>query len=217
MAPYDGARQLGGGAFDRAFKIALDSNNNVYVGVYVQPSNGNKPVHFSPTEVLPVTSGTPNIVSDHYKTTFLVKYDTNGQFIWKRNLQGDVADGNSDSSLNDILIDSNDNIHFIVGLLYGTHLNNTVTVPSQYNASDKLKHYLVQFNSNGQLLSSIPLPFDYGSRLVELNVSFKLDEANNRYYIAGFRLDASSIGYFPLSYGWYSIYQKCLYIGNKRR
>ncbi len=190
----------GGGAFDRAFKIALDSNNNVYVGVYVQPSNGNKPVHFSPTEVLPVTSGTPNIVSDHYKTTFLVKYDTNGQFVWKRALQGDVADGNSDSSLNDILIDSNDNIHFIVGLLYGTHLNNTVTVPSQYNASDKLKHYLVQFSSNGQLLSSMALPFDYGSRLVELNISFKFNEANNRYYIAGFRLDANSSSHFPLSY-----------------
>src|SRR5690606_6719454 len=190
----------GGGAFDRAFKIALDSNNNVYVGAYVQPSSSNMPVHFSPTEALPGPPSTPNTVSDYFKTTFLVKYDTNGQFVWKRALQGDVTDGNSDSALNDILIDSNDTIHFIVGLLYGTHLNNTVTVPSKYNASDKLKHYLVSYNSSGQLLSSMALPFDYGSRLVELNISFKLDETNNRYYVAGFRLDGNSSGYFPLSY-----------------
>src|SRR5690606_16155563 len=189
----------GGGSFDAAYKIALDSNNNIYVGVYVQ-AGGNQAVHFSPTEVLPVTSGTPSIVSDHYKTTFLVKYDTNGQFVWKRALQGDVTNDNSYSSISDILIDSNDNIHFIVGLLYGTHLNNTVTVPSQYNALDKLKYYLVRYNSSGQLLGNMVLPIDYGSQLVDVYTSFRLDETNNRYYIAGFRSEGGFNPPFPLSY-----------------
>ena len=160
----------------------------------------NKPVHFSPTETLPGPPSTPTTVSDYFKSTFLVKYDTNGQFIWKRALQGDVTDDNSYSSISDILIDNNNNIHFIVGLLYGTHLNNTVTVPSQYNEASKLKHYLVQFSSNGQLLSSMALPIDYGSQLVDPYISFKFNEANNRYYIAGFRLDANSSSHFPLSY-----------------
>src|SRR5690606_12676406 len=170
----------GGGSFDAAYKIVLDSNNNVYIGVYVQPG-GNQPVHFSPTEALPVTSGTPNIVSDHYKTTFLIKYDTNGQFVWKRALQGDVTNDNSYSSISDILIDSNDTIHFIVGLLYGTHLNNTVTVPLQYNEvntpqgylTSRFKYYLVKYNSNGQLLGSMTLPIDYGYRLVGPYHNFK--------------------------------------------
>src|SRR5690606_32713728 len=153
-----------------------------------------------------VTSGTPSIVSDHYKTTFLVKYDTNGQFVWKRALQGDVTNDNSYSSISDILIDSNDNIHFIVGLLYGTHLNNTVTVPSQYNEvnnpqgylTSRFKYYVVRYNSNGQLLGSIVLPIDYDYRLIGAYHSFRLDETNNRYYIAGFRSEGNFS--YPLSY-----------------
>lgn len=163
----------GGAAFDRAFKIALDSNNNVYVGASVMHGSVNYPVHFSPTETLPGPPATPTTVSDYFKSTFLVKYDTNGQFIWKRALQGDVTNDNSYSSLNNILIDSNDNIHFIVGLLSGTHLNNTVTVPSQYNASDKLKYYLVRYSSSGQLTGSIALPIDYGSQLIDPYISFR--------------------------------------------
>src|SRR5690606_28288740 len=105
-----------------------------------------------------------------------------------------------------ILIDSNDTIHFIVGLLYGTHLNNTVTVPLQYNEvntpqgylTSRFKYYLVKYNSNGQLLSSMALPIDYGYRLVGPYHNFKLDEANNRYYIAGFRSDGTML--YPLSY-----------------
>src|SRR5690606_14291645 len=145
---------------------------------------------------LPAPPTTPNTVSDYYKSTFLVKYDTNGQFIWKRALQGDVTENNNISSIIDIVIDNNDNIHFIVGLLYGTHLNNTVTVPSQYNTisnpsagktTHRYKYYLVRYNSSGQLLGSMELPFDYGSQLVQPSTIFKFDEARNRYYIAGFR------------------------------
>ncbi len=184
----------------------MDSNNNVYIGVFVGVG-GNKPVHFSPTEALPAMPTTPNTVSDYYKRTFLVKYDTNGQFIWKRALQGDVTEDNGYSLPYGIVIDANDNIHFIVGLLYGTHLNNTVTVPSQYNSlsngsgyvAHRFKYYLVRYNSNGQLLSSMALPVDYGSELRDSSTIFKFDELRNRYYIVGFR------GYFdyatvPFSY-----------------
>ncbi|UUV20269.1 hypothetical protein [Paenimyroides aestuarii] len=62
----------------------------------------NYPVHFSTTEALPGPPATPTTVSDYYKTTFLVKYNTNGQFIWKRALQGDVSDVTDDSSISDI-------------------------------------------------------------------------------------------------------------------
>lgn len=190
----------GGAAFDTAYKIALDSNNNLYVGASVMRGVINKPVHFSPTEALPGPPATPTTVSDYFKSTFLVKYDTSGQFIWKRALQGDVTNDNSYSSISDIIIDSNDNIHFIAGFLYGSHLNNTVTVPSQYNASDKLKYYLVRYTNSGQLLGSMELPIDYGSQLVDPYTSFRLDEANNRYYIGGFRSEGGFNTPFPLSY-----------------
>src|SRR5690606_37352739 len=86
------------------------------------------------------------------------------------------------------------------GFLYGTHLNNTVTVPLQYNASDKLKYYVVRYNSSGQLLNSMELPFDYGSQLVDSYSSFRLDETNNRYYIAVFRSEGGVNTTFPLNY-----------------
>lgn len=182
----------------------------MYVGVIVA-GGGNKPVHFSPTETLPGPPATPNTVSDHYKRIFLVKYDTNGQFVWKRAPQGDVTENNSSSSLIDIVIDSNDNIHFIAGLLYGTHLNNTVTVPSQYNTisnpsagkiTHRYKYYLVRYNSNGQLLGSLELPFDYSSQLIQQSTTFKFDETLNRYYMAGFRWEVYPDDYltYPLNY-----------------
>lgn len=180
------------------------------MGVTLSP-NGSKPAHFSPNEALPGPPATPNTVSDYYKTTFLVKYDSNGQFIWKRALQGDVAADNSESWIYDVITDSNDNIHFIVGLLYGTHLNNTVTVPSQYNIisnpstgtrTHRFKYYLVRYNSSGQLLGSMELPLDYGAILAQPSTTFKFDEARNRYYMAGFRWEVYPNDYitYPLNY-----------------
>ncbi|SEH53719.1 Por secretion system C-terminal sorting domain-containing protein [Paenimyroides aquimaris] len=187
----------GGGLFDAAYKIALDSNNNVYVGTTLSVANANKPVHFSPTEALPGTAASPSTFSDYFKTTFLVKYDTNGQFVWKRALQGDVNNYNSDSTILDILIDSNDNIHFIAGLYHGTHLNNTVTVPT---TSTGYQYYLVRYTTAGQLINSMLLPVADGTGFVPPSFTFKLDEANNRYYIAGFRSYNNAGEDIPLTY-----------------
>ena len=202
----------GGGLFDAAYKIALDSNNNIYVGANVSLGTVNKPVHFSPTDALPprpaYNPSDPNglIPNDGYKTTFLVKYDTNGQFVWKRALQGNVGFPNNHSSILSILIDSNDNIHFIVGFLHGTHLNNTITVPTQYKYDNTtawgyiMKYYLVRYTAAGQLINSTALPIGDGSMIVEPSFTFKLDEANNRYYIAGFRSYVNSNEDVPLMY-----------------
>jgi len=203
----------GGGQFDAAYKIAIDSNNNVYVGAYANnyATNG-YPFHFSSTEILPTTPPyNPNdpqglIPHDGYKTSYLVKYDNTGQFIWKRALQGNIGLPNMHSSINDILIDSNDNIHFIVGFLHGTHLNNTITVPTQYKYDNTtawgyiMKYYLVRYTAAGQLINSMALPIGDGSMIVEPSFTFKLDEANNRYYIAGFRSYVNSSEDAPLTY-----------------
>ncbi len=194
----------GGGLFDESYKIALDSNNNVYVGVYADnyATNG-YPFHFSSTEILPTTPPyNPNdpqglIPHDGYKSTYLVKYDSNGQFIWKRALQGNVNLPNKSSQILDILIDSNDNIHFIAGFLQGTHLNNTVTVP---NTVSVYQYYLVRYTTAGQLINSVLLPVADGTGFVPPSFTFKYDESNNRYYIAGFRSYVNSNEDVPLTY-----------------
>src|SRR5690606_36944685 len=93
-----------------------------------------------------------------------VRYDSNGQFLWKRALQGDVSSVYDRSHVLDVLIDSKDNIHFIVGFTSGTHLDNKVTVPTTITA---YQYYLVKYNTAGNYLSNIPLPIADGTGFVE--------------------------------------------------
>jgi len=198
---YAGARQLGGGD-DRAYKIALDSNNNVYIGANVL--KGSKtgiteyPVHFSPTEALPMPPTNLNTISDAWKTAFLVKYNSTGQFQWKKALQGDVNGFNYNSVILDVLIDSKDNIHFIAGFKDGVHLDNNITVPTTITA---YQYYLAKYDTAGNYVSSMPLPITDGSYFAEPSFTFRYDEPRNRYLIAGFRSTNNVNENIPLTYG----------------
>ncbi len=174
---------------DSAYKIALDSNNNVYIGANVQ--RGTKtgiteyPVHFSPTESLPMPPTNLNTISDAYKLTFLVKYNSNGQFQWKKALQGDV-DGitYNNNILYDLLIDSNNIIHFIAGFKEGTFLDGNLIVPATVTGS---QHHLIKYDTNGNYISNMQLPMADGSFFVPPSFTFRYDQPRNRYLIAGFR------------------------------
>ena len=188
----------GGGLFDAAYNIALDSNNNVYVGANLSLGNATYPVHFSSTDSLPAPPSNLNTISDGWKTTFLVKYDTNGQFVWKKALQGDVNGINYDSGILDILIDSNDVIHFIAGFEDGTHLDNNVTVPAPVII---YKYYLVKYDTSGNYVSSMALPITDGTGFVPPSFTFRYDEPRNRYLIGGFRSYVNVNEDIPLTYG----------------
>ncbi|MCP1994562.1 T9SS type A sorting domain-containing protein [Flavobacterium sp. HSC-61S13] len=176
----------GGGLFDKAFKIALDSKDNIYVGAFVNFSEPDFPVHFSPEDIVP-----PNVYDskdpygylpqEGYKTSYIAKYNSSGVFQWKKALQGDVNRYNYGSSMHKILIDSKDNIHFIVGLTEGVHLDKKVTV-----AKGKYQLFLVQMNSTTQVFEKVMLLPTEGF-LVQPSIQFNLDEKLGRYYISGFR------------------------------
>ncbi len=174
---------------DASYKIALDKKNNVYVGVYVGWGSGpNLPVHFSPTDTLPLPVN-PSINSDGYKTSFIAKYNSNGQFISKRAMQGDVNMYTSGSQISNILIDSNNNLHIIVGLLKGTHLDGNVIVPPQYEYDPvtgyNIQFHLVKWDSSLNYISSMVLPVT--GAFINHSFNFAYDQLHNRYYIAGSR------------------------------
>src|SRR5690606_22201117 len=77
-------------------------------------------------------------------------------------------------------------------------LNNTVTVPT---TSTGYQYYLVRYTAAGQLINSTLLPVTDGTFFVSPSFTFKLDEANNRYYIAGFRSYNNVNEDIPLTYG----------------
>ena len=171
----------GNGSGDSAYNIALDSNNNVYVGALVGfATNPLYPVHFSPTEVLPVPTN-PNTVSDGWKTSFIVKYDSNGDFVWKKAVQGDVNQNNFDSRIHDIVMDSQNKLHFIVVFAAGTHLDGLVNVPA-----NTYQYYLVKFNTVTQQFDDVLLLPTTG-QMEPQNTRFAYDETSNIYYISSIR------------------------------
>ncbi|UUV20273.1 T9SS type A sorting domain-containing protein [Paenimyroides aestuarii] len=145
-----------------------------------------------PTQPNPINSP-----SDYYKRSFLVKYNNNGQFVWKRAMQGITDDILDRSEILKILIDSNDVIHFIVGFTGGTHLDNNVTVPSTITA---FQYYLTKYDASGNYVSSMMLPIVDGTGFVGSSYTFRYDEPRNRYLIGGFRSRVNANEDIPLTY-----------------
>ena len=195
------SQAIGGGNGDHAFNLVLDNQNNVYVGANVRndyiTSDGH-PVHFSPTDSLQNPDYNNQNHQDDLKTAFLVKYDSNGQFIAKKALQGnDVTFSTFYSHLLELAIDSKNNLHFVVGLMKGTHLDNNVTVPN--TVTDYL-YFLVKYDSDLKYVSSMQLPVTTGGFPGSGGVGavkFAYDESLNRYYLVGHREGAPL---FPLAY-----------------
>jgi len=188
----------GGGLNDYAFNLVLDSNDNVYVGVHVG-YNSSYPVFFSPTDSI-----LPHPHPDYYKRLYLAKYDSNGTFVSKKALQGNVVQGNVFTSGNESPIISdivmkNDTLHFIAGLQYGTHLDGNVTVPAQYasdvaNQTLTRQYHLVKYDTDLNYIDSMVLPLSPDSGWhPQLGIRFAYDENLNRYYMAAVRNAGSGL------------------------
>src|SRR5690606_3598449 len=184
------SQAIGGEHSDRAYNLVLDSNNNVYVGAYVTGGSSYN-IHFSPNTAHDITPFPANM--DAHKRIYLVKYDNNGGFQGKKALQGTVNGSiDREAVILDLVIDSQNKLHFIVGLLNGTHLDNQVTVPSQYvyEPSTGIRHFqylLVQYDTNLDYVNSMVLPIEPTSIFEFGTTRFAYDETLNQYYIAGMR------------------------------
>src|SRR5690606_14684069 len=193
---------IGGGNRDYAFNLVLDNQNNVYVGANVRNDHitpDGHSVHFSPTDSLSYPDlTTPQTHQDELKTSFLIKYDSNGQFKGIKALQGNyVTFSTFYSHLLELAIESKNNLHFVVGLMKGTHLDNNVTVPN--TVTDYL-YFLAKYDSNLNYVSSMQLPVTNGGFPGQGpvgTVKFAYDENLNQYYISGYRHVG---GLVPLSY-----------------
>jgi len=198
------SQAIGGAAQDLAYNLVLDGQNNVYVGAYVSnthvTSDGH-PVHFSPTDSIPYPDlNNIQIPQEGFNTAYLVKYDSNGNYIKRKALEGNV-DGMEflPPNLLDLAIDSNDNLHFIIGLRKGTgYLDNNVTVPNTVAA---FQYHLAKYDSSLNYVSSMVLPIPDGTGFTIGYTRFTYDQNLDRYYIGGYRKGA----WIPLTYDGNSI------------
>src|SRR5690606_25829769 len=184
------SQAIGGEDNDRAYNLVLDSNNNVYVGAYVTGGSSYN-LHFSPDTAHDITPFPANM--DAHKRIYLVKYNSNGIFQGKKAVQGTVSGAlDAEARIFDLVIDSQNKLHFIVGLLSGTHLDSQVTVPSQYvydpsTWTFNFQYRLVQYDTDLDYVNSMVLPIDPTSIFPIGKNRFAFDETLNRYYIAGER------------------------------
>ena len=199
------SQSIGGGSQDLAYNLVLDSNDNVYIGGYFNPGVANAagtfPVRFSSTDSLPMNNNHP----DYYKRIYLVKYDKDGNYQGKKALQGNVSNDPNGSHYGSQILDlaiSNDSLHFVVTLLSGTHLDNQVTVPSQYaydpaTMTYNSQYHLVKYDTDLNFISNIVLPVADGTGIPTRTSRFTYDENTNTYYIIGEKRGAPL---FPLTY-----------------
>lgn len=184
----------GGSSGDFAYNLELDSNDNVYVGVHINALSTT--VSFSPDSDDSITQ-LPN--PQAYNRIYLVKYNSNGQYLGKKALQGSIGSViDSEARVSDIVI-KNDTLHFIVGLVKGTHLDGNITVPDQY-AYDAVtmtfsrQYHLVQYNTDLNYISSMVLPISADSFFPpDKPIPFAYDENLNNYYIVNSREEGSSL------------------------
>ena len=205
------SQAIGGYMDDWAYNLALDSNNNVYigamfnVGLHTYSNPRNFYTYFSPTDSI----NFPNSIRVTNES-YLIKYDSNGQYQGKKALsdthQNSYAGGGP--AIYDLFIDSNDTIHFIAALYYGTYLGGAITVPSQYvytphpHYTYHTQYHLIKCDTNLNYISNMVLPVDpnTGITYVTNTTRFTYDENLNRYYIASMRsLDITGV-LLPFTY-----------------
>lgn len=193
---------LGGyGDSEHAWHIAVDNNGGLYMmfnainQVEESYPTTYQPIHFDPNTIIPkiqLTYPYGTATDPGFKTSYLLKYNTNtGNLIWNKPLQGDVQMIPQNYSDNGIwYMDSNNNIHAILGFKAGTHLGGQITVPANYTSS--YQYYLVKFNyDNGNMTPAtpilLPVTGDISLGLYNGKLNLLYDETLNRYYLAGTR------------------------------
>ncbi|WP_116787671.1 T9SS type A sorting domain-containing protein [Flavobacterium psychrotrophum] len=191
---------IGGGSTDYAYNIQLDNNGGLYIGAnIINLSNFGPeylPPHFSPDDAQPLLGDDTGLPQEGYKTTALLKYNTNdGSLAWRVMPQGDVTPLFRYASINQVVVDSDGTLHTLMGFAGGTHLNGAITVPS--NFTNILKYYIVTYNANGEYLGNTPL--DLEGYLLLNNTEFRYDESLDRYYIAGYRTNGDIFMLSPLT------------------
>ena len=189
----------GGSVGDISRSIGIDAENNVYTGMTVW-NNGSQPgtpeyawvepPHFSDDYVM----GTPteddsNDTSADNKTLALIKYNSEGVFQWLRMPQQDPRRLNDSRSSIDlgIYVESDGTIHWMVGLLSGSHFDGDIVVSSEELV---YQYYVVKYDAEGNYLGSIVAPFEVPYVRNKM-VCFTYDPQTDHYYFSNWRMQQS--------------------------
>ncbi len=196
-------RTIGGYAeSEYAWKLSIDNDGGLYLFVNVintghitAPPQQYPPIKWDDNNSMPLTivPYSDNTTPDPgLNSLFLLKYNTaTGNLIWADPLQ----DANGITRMTRLgdngvwHMDSDGNIHAILGFSAGTHLGGLLTVPPTYTTT--MQYFLVKFTKIGDQMTpnQNPILLSLDGRLTSGltggKVQFLYDESLQRYYLAG--------------------------------
>jgi gliding motility-associated-like protein len=157
------AKSMGGSGSDEGMGIQLDALGNVYIaGSYAYT------VDFDPN------AGTFNLTSPDFDAIFIAKYDSNGNLVWAKSI-----DGKYNQEAYNLALDAAGNV-YTTGRLYGTPADNVDFDPGPgvFNlAPDQNAFFVSKLDANGNFVWAKLIEGDYGQ-----DIAF---DASSNVYVTG--------------------------------
>ncbi len=192
---------LGGEASVSYVSMDLDDLGGLYISFttanFSRINNTSIPPHYAPGVSLGVgTSNTPN---PNNRSIALIKYDTDGNYLWHRLPQDENVTTVPTPGFFDtrglgysLIAEPDGTIHWHCRFAPGNHLNGQLVVPTDLTEY----HAILKYDKDGNYLSHIPLPFTGGAGTNRTKLY--RDPLNDRYYF--FITTVSSSGLEPTTW-----------------
>lgn len=150
---------FGGPSHDYAYKIAIDSSNNVYATGSFEGT-----VDFDPS-----STGSASLTSVGATDAFLTKFDSNGNFLWVKKFGGLSSDGGRS-----IAVDSNGNV-YLAGLFQGVVDFDFGSSEESFTAVASNDMFLTRLTSDG----NYQWTKRYGGSGNDYIIDLAIDNSNN--------------------------------------
>lgn len=176
---------IGGSGFDYASSIATDIQGNVFVsGETVNIPLGSGPyntvVHFDTDSIMPEATSSPGPAN---KKLFIIKYDSEGNFQWLRQPEGDQTPLSKSGTILKMIVEPDGTTHSLIALIAGTYFDGELTIPPMDTIGNirPKQAMIIKYNSGGDfegytLIDMKPIDGRYGYQ-------FAYDPELDRYYI----------------------------------
>ncbi|UPQ78295.1 T9SS type A sorting domain-containing protein [Flavobacterium azooxidireducens] len=176
---------IGGHAGVSYVSIDLDNLGGLYIsfttGNFSRTNNTNVAPHYAPGVSLGYgTSNTPN---PNNRSITLIKYDTDGNYLWHRMPQDENVTTVFTPGFFEtrglgysLIVEPDGTIHWHCRFAPGNHLNGQLVVTEDVSEY----HAILKYDKDGNYLSHIPLPFTGGAGLFQTKLY--RDQLNTRYY-----------------------------------
>ncbi|MEO0572165.1 MAG: Calx-beta domain-containing protein, partial [Bacteroidota bacterium] len=154
--------------------IDIDSNSNIIcVGAFREEAD------FDPSE-----STIFNLSSNGNEDIYILKLDSDGEFIWAKSLVGSAANDNA----NTIKIDNDDNIVIGGEFLFTVDFNPDSLVSNTHTSEGKHDYFLLKLDPDGNYIWSKTAGGSFSEQIKHITV-----DHNNKIYVSGYIEETADI------------------------